>query len=155
MCSSDLIQLKFHQAQFTLVGVSDYWEGPHDVSKALVGVDLAHPVILVTHNPDIFPDLPDSIDLAIAGHTHGGQVAVPWWGRPIVPSQFGERYAIGHIVESDRHLFVSPGIGTSILPVRFRVPPEVSVVTISSLSRREMVWERIKQYASKILHHLS
>ncbi len=68
--------------------------------------------------------------LAIAGHTHGGQVALPLLGRPIVPSKFGERYAAGHIVEGERHLFVTTGIGTSVFPVRFRVPPEVAVLTL-------------------------
>ena len=83
-------------------------------------------------NPDVFPEIPARVTLTIAGHTHGGQVAVPGLGRPVVPSQFGERYAIGHIVEQGRHLFVSTGIGTSILPVRFRVPPEISIVTLRS-----------------------
>jgi uncharacterized protein len=59
-------------------------------------------------------------------------VALPLIGRPIVPSRFGQRYAIGHIVENGRHLFVSPGIGTSRIPVRFGVPPEISLLTIRS-----------------------
>jgi predicted MPP superfamily phosphohydrolase len=63
-------------------------------------------------------------------HTHGGQVYVPGLGRPIVPSRHGERYAIGPIVEGGRHLFVSPGIGTSVLPVRFLVPPELSILEL-------------------------
>ena len=66
----------------------------------------------------------------IAGHTHGGQVHLPLLGRPIVPSAYGERFAIGHIQENGRHLFVSSGLGTSILPVRFRVPPEVSLLEL-------------------------
>ncbi len=72
--------------------------------------------------------------MIFAGHTHGGQVYFPLLGSLIVPSRYGQRYAIGHIVENGRHLFVSPGLGTSILPVRFLVPPEVSVVTIRSES---------------------
>jgi predicted MPP superfamily phosphohydrolase len=70
------------------------------------------------------------VSLTIAGHTHGGQVCIPFVGRPIVPSRYGERFAIGHVVESGRHLFVSPGIGTSIVPVRFLVPPEISVLVL-------------------------
>lgn len=126
------IPLVFNRIPFWLVGVSDFWEAAHDVRRALTGVDDASPVIVVTHNPDVFPEIPERVALTVAGHTHGGQVAVPGLGRPIVPSQFGERYAIGHIVEGGRHLFVSTGIGTSILPVRFRVPPEISIVTIRS-----------------------
>lgn len=126
------IRLVFNRIPFWLAGVSDFWEASHDVRRALAGVDEASPVIVVTHNPDVFPEIPARVALTIAGHTHGGQVAVPGWGRPVVPSQFGERYAVGHIVEGGRHLFVSTGIGTSILPVRFRVPPEISVVTLRS-----------------------
>ena len=126
------IPLVFNRMPFWLAGVSDFWEAAHDVRRALTGVDEASPVIVVTHNPDVFPEIPARVTLTIAGHTHGGQVAVPGLGRPVVPSQFGERYAIGHIVEQGRHLFVSTGIGTSILPVRFRVPPEISIVTLRS-----------------------
>ncbi len=126
------IPLLFNRRPFWLAGVSDFWEAAHDVRRALTGVDEASPVIVVTHNPDVFPEIPDRVTLTIAGHTHGGQVVVPGLGRPVVPSQFGERYAIGHIIESGRHLFVSMGIGTSILPVRFWVPPEISIVTLRS-----------------------
>jgi predicted MPP superfamily phosphohydrolase len=62
----------------------------------------------------------------------GGQVNLPVLGRLIVPSRFGDRYAIGHVHEDGRDLFVSPGIGTSIIPVRFRVPPEISVLAVGS-----------------------
>jgi predicted MPP superfamily phosphohydrolase len=116
--------------RFTLVGISDYWEGDHDVDAALDGIDARLPTIVFTHNPDIFPMIPDSVSLTVAGHTHGGQVNLPLVGRTIVPSAFGDRYAAGLVVEDDRHLFVSTGLGTSILPVRFRVPPEISVLVL-------------------------
>ncbi|HSE05189.1 MAG TPA: hypothetical protein VLK35_13635 [Methylomirabilota bacterium] len=61
---------------------------------------------------------------------HGGQVNLPVLGRLIVPSRYGERFAIGHVHDNGRDLFVSPGIGTSIIPVRFRVPPEISLLTV-------------------------
>ncbi len=115
-----------------LAGVGDYWEGKPDVSLALVGVPESATVIVFTHNPDVFPDVPDRVALSIAGHTHGGQVNLPLIGRPIVPSEFGERYAAGHVVEDGQHFFVSTGLGTSILPVRFRVTPEISVLRISA-----------------------
>jgi hypothetical protein len=83
-----------------------------------------------THSPDVFPDLPKTCLLTIAGHTHGGQVDLPVLGRLIVPSEFGQRYAAGLVHENGRYMFVSTGIGTSIIPVRFRVPPEVSLVKI-------------------------
>lgn len=120
---------------FWLVGISDFWEGPHDVGKALAQVTDGAPALAFTHNPDIFPEVPARVSLTLAGHTHGGQVRLPLIGRPIVPSRYGERFAAGHIVEEGRHLFVTPGLGTSIIPVRFLVPPEISIVQLSSAAR--------------------
>jgi predicted MPP superfamily phosphohydrolase len=88
------------------------------------------PVILMTHNPDVFPLVPERVALTLAGHTHGGQVRLPFVGAPVIPSRFGRRFAAGHVVEGGRHLFVATGVGTSILPVRFRVPPAVAVLTL-------------------------
>ncbi|MFO1320934.1 MAG: metallophosphoesterase [Burkholderiales bacterium] len=120
-----------------LVGIGDFWEGRHDVRAALAAVpaDDEQPLIAFTHNPDVFPGIPARVTLTIAGHTHGGQVYLPLVGRLVVPSRYGERYAIGHVVEDGRHLFVSAGTGTSILPVRFLVPPEISILTLRAASR--------------------
>jgi predicted MPP superfamily phosphohydrolase len=96
--------------------------------------DRSRPVILLAHEPDIFPEVPERVSLTICGHTHGGQVALPFIGRPIVPSRYGERYAYGHIVEDSRHLIVSGGLGCSGIPVRFGVPPEIVVIDIGELS---------------------
>jgi predicted MPP superfamily phosphohydrolase len=114
-----------------LAGVGDYWTRSHDIDAALSSIgDDTSPIILITHNPDLFPGVPDRVALTLAGHTHGGQVRFPFIGTPIVPSQFGVRFTAGHVVEGGRHLFVATGVGTSILPVRFRVPPAISVLTI-------------------------
>jgi predicted MPP superfamily phosphohydrolase len=117
---------------FWLVGVSDYWTAPHDIRGALGQVTNGDPVLLFSHNPDIFPRIPARVSLTLAGHTHGGQVYIPLIGRLVVPSVFGQRYAIGHVVEGGRNLFVSPGVGTSIFPVRFLVPPEISIVRLQA-----------------------
>ncbi|MCB0393515.1 MAG: metallophosphoesterase [Bdellovibrionales bacterium] len=116
---------------FWLLGIGDYWQGKHNPKKTLRSVVDERPIIAFTHNPDVFPEIPPRIPLTFAGHTHGGQVYIPLIGRPIVPSKFGQKYAIGHHVENGKHLFVSPGVGTSIIPVRFLVPPEVSIITIN------------------------
>jgi len=119
-----------------MAGISDLWTGVHDVHAALEAVKDDAPVILLTHNPDVFPEVPPRVALTLAGHTHGGQVSLPFIGRPIVPSQFGQRYAAGHVIEGGRHLFVATGVGTSILPVRFRVPPDVTVLAVTSVVSR-------------------
>lgn len=119
-----------------IAGISDMWTGRHDLAAAMSVVkDDGAPVLLLTHNPDVFPLVPDRVTLTLAGHTHGGQVRLPLAGRPIVPSKFGQRFAAGHVVEGGRHLFVATGLGTSVLPVRFRVPPAVTILTLLRAGR--------------------
>ena len=123
-------KIAMDSCRLSLVGITDFWEGPHNVEQAMVGVEPDGAILAFTHNPDIFPILPERISLTIAGHTHGGQVCFPWFGCPIVPSEFGERYVRGHVIENAKHLYVSSGVGTSILPVRFLVPPEVTILEV-------------------------
>lgn len=107
------------------------FRGVDDLPGTLARIpDDGNPVVLMAHEPDIFPVVPTRVALTLSGHTHGGQVAVPYYGRPVVPSAFGERLAYGHIDEGDRHLIVSGGLGTSMLPVRFGVPPEVVLIEV-------------------------
>ena len=114
-----------------IAGLSDPVTQRYDLPGTLKQTDPSAPVILLTHTPDVFPEVPETVALTLAGHTHGGQVYLPGVGRPVVPSRYGERYAYGHIVEGGRHLFVSSGIGTAILPVRFLTPPELVVITLT------------------------
>jgi len=124
--------------QVWLAGVSDFWTGPHDLRRALGAVsDSGTPVLLLTHNPDIFPRIPSRVTLTLAGHTHGGQVRLPLIGSPVVPSAYGQRYARGLVVTRGRHLFVSTGIGTSDLPIRLGVPPTIFVLTLSAADHRK------------------
>ena len=88
------------------------------------------PIVLMAHEPDIFPDVPERVSLTLSGHTHGGQVDLPLFGRLVVPSAYGQRFAYGHVVENDRHLIVSGGLGCSVLPVRFGVPPEILLIEL-------------------------
>jgi len=124
------IQVSFRGKLFWVGGVGDFRTRHNDLAKTLRSVETDDPIILLTHNPDVFPAVPERVSLMLAGHTHGGQVNFPLLGRLIVPSRFGQRYAAGHIVEGGRHLFVSTGIGTSMIPVRFRVPPEIVLLEI-------------------------
>lgn len=87
------------------------------------------PVIMMAHEPDIFARMPDRVSLTLSGHTHGGQVRLLGWA-PIVPSRYGNRYGYGHIRDEGRDLIVSAGIGTSQLPIRFGIPPEIVLVEL-------------------------
>lgn len=113
-----------------LVGLGDRENGGPKVKRSLAGI--TGPALCFVHSPDVFPRLPPTCALTVAGHTHGGQVWLPFLGRPAVSSvsRFGQRYAIGVIRENNKTLFVSSGVGTSILPLRFGVPPEISLLTL-------------------------
>jgi uncharacterized protein len=107
------------------------FEGRHDLQGTLAQITDTSPVIHMAHEPDLFPDIPSSVSLTLSGHTHGGQVRLMGWS-PIVPSRFGNRYAYGHIIEDGRHLIVSGGLGCSIAPIRFGVPPEIVAVDLTA-----------------------
>jgi uncharacterized protein len=87
-------------------------------------------VVALTHDPAIFPDIPARAALTVAGHTHGGQVSIPFWGALFIPGRSPLRYAYGHIAENANDLYVTSGIGTTALPVRFNAPPEIVVITL-------------------------
>ncbi|MEM1350983.1 MAG: metallophosphoesterase [Pseudomonadota bacterium] len=103
--------------------------GFDDLTAVDRALEPADPIILLAHEPDIFPDLPDHFDLTISGHTHGGQI-LPF-GKPwVVPSKYGARYAYGHIREGKKQLVVSGGLGYSGIPIRFRRPPEINMIEV-------------------------
>lgn len=115
---------------FWLMGLDDLWTRGNHLKATLASIRDDDPIIALAHNPDIFPEMPPRVTLTLAGHTHGGQVNFPIIGRPIVPSRFDQRFAYGLIEENGRKLFVTGGVGTSILPIRFRVKPEVVILTM-------------------------
>jgi len=82
-------------------------------------------VILLVHEPDIFVQVPPHVSLTFAGHTHGGQIRPPLIPPTWTSSNYGARFAYGHIVERGRHMIVSGGLGCSIVPMRLGMPPEI------------------------------
>jgi uncharacterized protein len=136
--SNEAVRVERGGAGFWLAGLDDLWTLHHDVAATMRQVTSDEPVVALSHSPDIFPELPPRVALTLSGHTHGGQVNLPLFGRRVVPSRYGDRYAIGLVEEDGKQLFVTPGVGTSIIPVRFRVPPEVSVLTIKGSRKSEV-----------------
>jgi hypothetical protein len=131
---NDAVLLGPDGAKFWVAGLGDQWafrlghgrfRGVDDLPLLMSRVTTDDPVLLMVHEPDIFTRVPARVALTFAGHTHGGQVRVPFLWPHFVPSRYGARFAYGHIVEHDRHLIVSGGLGTSIIPVRLGVPPEI------------------------------
>ncbi|MGG5810301.1 metallophosphoesterase [Falsiroseomonas sp. CW058] len=136
------VKTGFRGQGFWVAGLGSLWAfnegegrylGANDLGRTLAGVTDRDPVILLSHEPDIFPQVPAGrVALTLCGHTHGGQVRLGGWS-PIVPSAFGNRYAHGHVVEEGKHMVVSGGLGTSLLPVRLGVPPEITLVRLGGV----------------------
>lgn len=106
-----------------IAGISDMQTTYYDLDKALK--ETKPPVILVSHSPDIMPSAKGRVNLILSGHTHGGQIRIPFYGAVIVPSKYGKRFESGFI---ENLMYVTKGLGTSIIKARFNCPPEITVI---------------------------
>lgn len=120
--------------QIVIAGIADAWTGVPDFAAALDGAPPGADTIVLSHNPDPFAEMPSGPALMLAGHGHCGQVSVPLIGRPILPLR-NKRYGCHLIEENGKRMYVTAGIGTSILPVRFLNPPEIVLITIRPAAR--------------------
>jgi predicted MPP superfamily phosphohydrolase len=131
---NDAVLLGDRNRRFWLAGLGDQiayilapgeFRGVDDLPGTMAQVVTDDPVILLAHEPDIFTAVPERVSLTIAGHTHGGQIRLPLLPPLWTPSEYGARFAYGHIVEGGRHMIVSGGLGCSKVPLRLGVPPEI------------------------------
>jgi predicted MPP superfamily phosphohydrolase len=114
-----------------ILGIEDYWKHYKvDIAKPLSEIEPKENIIGITHNPDSFDKTPDSLSILLAGHTHGGQVYLPFIGAPVPVAK--KEYTWGHIVHDGRHLFVTKGVGTSGPGIRFCAVPEILVLTLEA-----------------------
>jgi predicted MPP superfamily phosphohydrolase len=146
---NEIVFIEQNGAKLRLLGLKDHlkldsWVTFDATVRQVVG---SYPkegqIVVLEHSPDIFhilnywKNLNPDFKLMLAGHTHGGQVWLPIVGAAFVPSFVGQKYAQGHVREEGVDMFVTSGVGTSILPFRFMVPPEVAIVTVRSSSTPE------------------
>lgn len=126
------------ESGLTIAGIGDLVEDVVDLEAAFSSVPRVFPCLLMSHNPDA-AELPafrplrgeaPRVDIMISGHTHGGQVHIPFVGTPAIPSRYGQKYAGGLVQGPAFPVLISRGVGMSILPVRFGVPPEISEITL-------------------------
>ena len=136
---------------FYLIGVDDPASGRSDLTKAMKGIKSDAPKILLVHGPEIMADFPErkGIDLILAGHTHAGQINIPflnWLIWPLLPlSDYGRLYLSGLFKIENTYLYVNRGIGTSMIPVRINCPPEITLIYLrSDLEDKEQSERKLK-----------
>lgn len=103
--------------------------GIDDLGNTLDQIRDDAPVIMMAHEPDIFPSIPQRVGLTLCGHTHGGQINLFGW-HPVAASRASWRYPGGHYQEDGRNLIVSRGLGCSFLPMRVGVRPEILLLEL-------------------------
>jgi len=123
------VEIERLNGNFSIVGLANEEDAEADVRNAMSGVSTADRIV-ISHSPEPFPVLPRGVALMLAGHTHCGQVSVPFLGRPI--THLGENRDLAcHRVDADgQTLYTTAGVGTSGLPMRFLNPPEIVLITL-------------------------
>jgi predicted MPP superfamily phosphohydrolase len=120
-----------------IAGTDFVWHGHPDPARTLKGIRPDTPVIALVHEPDYFDVMASSRDilLQLSGHTHGGQCRVPLLGIAPVTVNYGRKYIQGAYSRGASQLFVTRGVGTTGLRVRFACPPELAVLTLRRSAR--------------------
>lgn len=109
-----------------IIGIADVTTQQAKIAQALRRT--ANPRIVITHNPDVYFDIIDGVNLILAGHTHGGQFVIPFTKPIFVPSKYGSELASGLIKETRNTLIVSKGLGLTGIPVRLNCKPEITII---------------------------
>ncbi|MCI0354143.1 MAG: metallophosphoesterase [Acidobacteria bacterium] len=124
------VALEKDNARLWLAGVDDVMESKADLERALKRVPASEATLLLAHEPD-YADYTSKfpIDLQLSGHSHGGQVRLPWLGAPVLPF-LGRKYPMGRYRVGNLHLYTNRGFGVISPPVRFNCPPEITLVTL-------------------------
>lgn len=128
-----------HDSRIWLVGTDDPYFGHADLDASFRGVPDTAFALVLTHAPEAFEELAQrpAAKVVLAGHTHGGQVRLPFIGAVRVPSRYGTRFARGLFKMGDTFFYVNAGIGMSHLPIRFLCRPELTFITLTSCRRDE------------------
>jgi predicted MPP superfamily phosphohydrolase len=117
-------------SRFWLAGVNDVISGTADLSKTMHRVPAGEPVILLAHEPDFADEASQyPIDLQLSGHSHGGQIRIPFLP-PLYLPELAKKYVWGTYHVGPLTLHTSAGLGTIGIPMRLNCPPEVTVLTL-------------------------
>jgi predicted MPP superfamily phosphohydrolase len=125
--------LKREEDSLHLCGVDDIWEGAPRLDDVIAQLSDNSAAILLAHEPD-FADTSAAtgrFDLQLSGHTHGGQIVLPWVGPPILP-YLGRKYGSGLYKVGEMFQYTNRGVGMARLPVRINCPPEITLFVLES-----------------------
>lgn len=127
---NEIVQIRVGGETVNLWGIEDYWKNHKVPTGVLENLENKQNVIAITHNPDSLLKTPDVISLMLAGHSHGGQVNLPIFG--VIHFVTDQRFVQGETVVDGKRVFVTTGVGYSGPQIRFRVPPEIAVITLNA-----------------------
>jgi predicted MPP superfamily phosphohydrolase len=126
---NESVELRRAGASLLLAGIDDLHQGDPSLDRALEGFDGTRPSLLLSHNPDIFPEAARrGVSLVLSGHTHGGQVRIP--GLPVLVRQSRLRLDEGRFAADGTEIVVSRGLGVVGIPLRLACPPEAVLLTL-------------------------
>jgi uncharacterized protein len=124
------VKLRRGDEQLALLGIDEVYRGTPDVAAAFNGIGESEPCIGVSHHPDIIDELDGRrLDLLVCGHTHGGQIRLPFFGAMVIPSRHEGEFASGFHRVRNVLMYVSRGIG-AVPPLRILCRPEVATFTL-------------------------
>lgn len=128
---NDRVALTHGGARLPLVGLADYGTEYVDQRRAFAGIPPDEPAMILMHNPDLFrAGMQHRNGLVLAGHTHGGQIVLPFYGPLYVPSIYDADFLAGRFQENDLTMLVNRGVGMIHYPIRFNCRPEITQVTL-------------------------
>jgi len=113
-----------------LWGIEDLWKNRRVPIEPFNAITEKTNIIAITHNPDSLLLAPPGFSIMFAGHSHGGQINFPFFGARAVVND--PRFMDGHAEVDGKHVYVTSGVGTSVIPFRWRVPPEIAVITLNA-----------------------
>lgn len=129
--NNEVASLDINGEKLYVWGIEDLWLNRRvPLENTYNSIEIKQNIIAITHNPDSLLASPNGIAVMFAGHSHGGQLNWPIIGPFAIFND--PRFMDGHAVVDEKHVFVTSGVGTSVLPMRFRVPPEIAVITLNA-----------------------
>jgi uncharacterized protein len=128
--NNEVARIETGKKAVQLWGIEDLWKNRRVPSEAFDALAEKRNVIAITHNPDSLLSAPPGLSIMFAGHSHGGQINFPIFG-PFAPFN-DPRFMDGYAAVDGKHVYVTSGVGTSVIPLRWRVPPEIAVITLNA-----------------------